>query len=385
MQRRRQCSQKVGSMNNSDHIMTEIESKESLIHLQETLRGKVEHAEAWFNFGLSMASMVGVVIIPLIPASLTFMSVASEFPHLLHIPQGMAYFVGAITAIGLEFLALLTIRTALRMLKYNQEAAAFNKLPDLRPDEHLQTAPAGQGVTASAVYTVIVLSLVVLLKIYPAAVLWALIPMSLMALVAEWAFLLSVDQSERELRRRQAEVTRGRIDEIAQLNAAIEELGQRHEIDVQAMNERLQHAKDVQEELRRQAEYANNLYAESVKAFDNERQALQSEIVKLTARIDTFKTMQPLQVAPQVVSNIPVLDANVLDSGRQAANENKRNQRQENLEKLVDLLSTITDPDAINKADIARQLGVSRQTVVSYFDALQDSGRIHINGAVKVN
>ena len=213
----------------TEQFSSQTENKEALIQLQESLRSKVEHAEAWFNFGLSMASMVGVVIIPLIPASLTFMSVASEFPRLLHIPQGMAYFVGGITAVGLEFLALLTIRTALRMLKYNQEAIAFNMIPELRPDEHLQMAPAGQGVTASAIYTVIVLSLVVLLKIYPAAVLWALIPMSLMALVAEWAFLLSVDQSERELRRRQAEVTKSRVDELAQLNAVIEQLNTRIE------------------------------------------------------------------------------------------------------------------------------------------------------------
>ena len=361
-------------MNNSDHTMTEIESKESLIHLQETLRGRVEHAEAWFNFGLSMASMVGVVIIPLIPASLTFMSVASEFPHLLHIPQGMAYFVGAITAIGLEFLALLTIRTALRMLKYNQEAQAFNKLPDLRADEHLPTAPAGQGVTASAVYTVIVLSLVVLLKIYPAAVLWALIPMSLMALVAEWAFLLSVDQSERELRRRQAEVTRGRIDEITQLNATVKELQQHiadHEIDAAALHERVEHGQ--------------RLNAEQLNTFNSERQQLQRQIEQLTTQLIA---QQSANVQPVVEQSGEKFERSaVLDTGRQIAIEQKRLGKAERQQKLLNILFTELNnspSDELNKSALGERLGVKHTTISRDIDELIEAQRLSVNGHIQV-
>ena len=358
-------------MNNSDHIMTEIESKESLIHLQETLRGRVEHAEAWFNFGLSMASMVGVVIIPLIPASLTFMSVASEFPHLLHIPQGMAYFVGAITAIGLEFLALLTIRTALRMLKYNQEAQAFNKLPDLRSDEHLPTAPAGQGVTASAVYTVIVLSLVVLLKIYPAAVLWALIPMSLMALVAEWAFLLSVDQSERELRRRQAEVTRGRIDEITQLNATVKELQQHiadHEIDAAALHERVEHGQRVNADLTVQ--------------FNAERQQLNTEIVRLNAQLDAMKSanITPVPSKTPIDNALPVDFADKMTQGKR----NKSAQRQHELLQILLTEFNGQPADALNKTEIAQRLNTTRQTVGRDIEELIEAQRLSVNGHIQV-
>jgi hypothetical protein len=354
--------------------MSEIETKESLIHLQESLRGKVEHAEAWFNFGLSMASMVGVVIIPLIPASLTFMSVASEFPHLLHIPQGMAYFVGAITAIGLEFLALLTIRTALRMLKYNQEATAFNKLPDLRPDEHLQTAPAGQGVVASAVYTIIVLSLVVLLKIYPAAVLWALIPMSLMALVAEWAFLLSVDQSERELRRRQAEVTRGRIDEITQLNATISELQQHiadHEVDAQALQERVEHAQ--------------RLNAEQLNTFNAERQQLQRQIEQLTTQL----IAQQSAVVQQTVEQSGNVDerSTVLDTGRQIAIEQKQIGKAERQQKLLNILMTELNnapADMLNKSVLAERLNTTHTTISRDLNELCKLQRLSINGHIAV-
>lgn len=401
----------------------QIETKEALIQLQETLRGKVEHAEAWFNFGLSMASMVGVVIIPLIPASLTFMSVASEFPRLLHIPQGMAYFVGAITAVGLEFLALLTIRTALRMLKYNQEALAFNKHPELRPDEHLQMAPASQGVTASAIYTVIVLSLVVLLKIYPSMVLWALIPMSLMALVAEWAFLLSVDQSERELRRRQAEVTKSRVDELAELNIVIEQLNSRIE---QADAKAAAHVEHVQSLMaehagkieQMNAEHAQSLaitieqleakhveHVQSLAAAHDEQisqfqssgieqakhvQRLERENARLAAQLEALriehvqrKIEQPaIEQAEHVQPKLNTSAEHVQSDIEQPKLSKVERQRQ-----LLHILTTEFNgqpSDELNKSAIGDRLGVKHTTIGRDIEELIAANRLAVNGHIEV-
>lgn len=348
--------------------MNGINSTAANIELQEQLQADLERKELRFNHSLSTVALFGLVVLPLIPGSLSFASIVAHFPELLGIPLWLAYMIALFTAVGVEVLGLVVIKLALRMRKFNHKAKGYAVEP----------APLGQGVAAAALYLGVVLALVVLLKVVPAMSIWALIPLACLGAIADWAFALQGDQSEREadLRRQLAAdaVERDQHSEIARLNATISELQQHiadHEVDAQALQERV--------------DYTNNLYTESVKAFDSERQALQSEIVKLTAQVDTLKTIQPSQVAPQVASTVPVLDASALDNGRQVANENKRNQRQENLDKLVELLSSITDPDAINKADIARQLGVSRQTVVSYFDTLEQSGRIHINGAVKVN
>lgn len=395
------------------------EAKESLIQLQETLRGKVDHAEAWFNFGLSMASMVGVVIIPLIPASLTFMSVASEFPRLLHIPQSMAYFVGAITAVGLEFLALLTIRTALRMLKYNQEAIAFNKHPELRPDEHLQMAPATQGVTASAIYTVIVLSLVVLLKIYPSAVLWALIPMSLMALVAEWAFLLSVDQSERELRRRQAEVTKSRADELAQLNMVIEQLNTRIE---QAGVEQAAHVEHVQSLMAEHAakieqlnaEHVQSLHtaieqleaqhAEQIRRFQSEAieqtkhvQRLERENARLAAQLEDSRVEHVQQLIEHVQRKIeqPAIEQiehvqptlNTSAEHVQSTVEQPKLSKIERQRQLLHILTTEFNgqpSDELNKSALGDRLGVKHTTIGRDIEELIAANRLAVNGHIEV-
>lgn len=177
--------------------MSNKSQQDSLIDLQDNLRHDIEKKEAVFNYWVSRVMMFGLLIIPLVPASLTFMSISTNFPALLHIGQNMAYFVGAITAFGIEFLGLMTLRTALRMSKYNQQAKALG----------LPQSPAWQGWTTAGCYVLIILSIVVLLKIFPQLVMWSLIPMSLMAAIAEWGFLLNADQSERDMEARKKLIT----------------------------------------------------------------------------------------------------------------------------------------------------------------------------------
>jgi hypothetical protein len=54
-------------------------------------------------------------------------------------------------------------------------------------------------------------------------------------------------------------------------------------------------------------------------------------------------------------------------------------------QKLVEILHSFDSPSDINKTKIAKELGVSRPTVISDIDALESSGQISLNGSVKVN
>lgn len=52
---------------------------------------------------------------------------------------------------------------------------------------------------------------------------------------------------------------------------------------------------------------------------------------------------------------------------------------------LLDILQQFDKPEDINKSAVARQLGVSRQTLYDDMEALQAAGRLTLNGHVEVN
>lgn len=52
---------------------------------------------------------------------------------------------------------------------------------------------------------------------------------------------------------------------------------------------------------------------------------------------------------------------------------------------LLTILQSFDTPDDINRSAIARQLGVSRQTIYNDMEELQKSGRLSLNGHVQVN
>lgn len=183
--------------------------------LQESLSADLERKELYFNHSLSTVALFGLVVLPLIPGSLSFASIVTHFPTLLGIPVLLAYFIAGFTAVGVEVLGLTVIKLALRMRKYNQKAAIHG----------LHHAPIGQGWAAAIIYLSTVLALVVLLKVFPHLAVWALIPLACLGAIADWAFALQGDQGEREteLRRLMAkqEADSARDGEIEQLNATI--------------------------------------------------------------------------------------------------------------------------------------------------------------------
>ncbi|MCE7982520.1 MAG: HTH domain-containing protein [Caldilinea sp. CFX5] len=331
------------------------------IELQEGLSADLERKELYFNHTLSTVALFGLVVLPLIPGSLSFASIVAHFPQLLGIPTWLAYCIATFTAVGVEVLGLVVIKLALRMRKFNQRGAGL-----------VEPAPLHQGIAAAALYLFVVLALVVLLKVMPEMSIWALIPLACLGAIADWAFALQGDQSEREAELRKLlvrqEAARNQQSEIERLNTLLAE----HETERQTMQERLQYAKELNAELTRQ--------------FDTERQTLTTEIVKLTAQLDTLKTATVNQGA----STIPVINnetSAVLDSGRLKAIDAKRNAKAQRQHDLLQIMLTELNgqtSDLLNKSELAQRLNTTRQTIGKDIEELITAQRLSINGHINI-
>lgn len=353
------------------------------LKLQEALSADLERKELYFNHSLSTVALFGLVVLPLIPGSLSFASIVAHFPALLGIPTWLAYFIAAFTAIGVEVLGLTVIKLALRMRKYNQKAAVHG----------LHHAPIGQGWAAAIVYLSTVLALVVLLKVFPSLAVWALIPLACLGAIADWAFALQGDQGEREAELRrlmaQQEAERERDSEIDRLNAAL--------ADRQSTIDRL--LSDA-EALRNQVAESQDLYTQSVKSADDERQGLQSEIVKLNTQLDALRSAN---LTPQLLNSTKLnttkpdsdalsdaeFDASTADINtvRNIALNTKRNVKAQRQDTLLSILMTEFNgqpSDALNKSELAERLNTTRQTIGKDIEALIAANRLAVNGHIEV-
>jgi len=338
------------------------------IELQEQLQADLERKELRFNHSLSTVALFGLVVLPLIPGSLSFASIVAHFPDLLGIPSWLAYMIALFTAVGVEVLGLVVIKLALRMRKFNHKAQGYTVEP----------APLGQGIAAAALYLGVVLSLVVLLKVMPAMSIWALIPLACLGAIADWAFALQGDQSEREadLRRQLAAdaVERDQHSEIARLNAAVKELQQHiadHEIDAAALQERVEHGQRVN--------------AEQLNTFNSERQQLQRQIEQLTTQLIA---QQSANVQPVIEQSGEKFErSTVLDTGRQIAIEQKRLGKAERQQKLLNILFTELNnspSDELNKSALGERLGVKHTTISRDIEELIEAQRLSVNGHIQV-
>ena len=353
------------------------------LKLQEALSADLERKELYFNHSLSTVALFGLVVLPLIPGSLSFASIVAHFPDLLGIPTWLAYFIAAFTAIGVEVLGLTVIKLALRMRKYNQKAAVHG----------LHHAPIGQGWGAAIIYLSTVLALVVLLKVFPHLAVWALIPLACLGAIADWAFALQGDQGEREAELRrlmaQQEAERERDSEIERLNADL--------ADRQVTIDRL--ANDVQA-VKDQHQCAVDALSNLTQQFDSDRQQLNTEIVKLTAQLDALRSanLKPqLSISTELntaksdsdaLSNTE-FDASTADINtvRNIALNTKRNVKAQRQDTLLTILMTEFNgqpSDALNKSELAERLNTTRQTIGKDIEALIAANRLAVNGHIEV-
>lgn len=156
--------------------------------LNQKLSEHLSRQEMYFQFGVNSAVLWGMVMLPLIPASLSFSAIVSRFPDMLHIPNWLAYVVAAFAAAGIEFLGLSAVKLALRMRKYNLKIK----------DTTFEHAPLSQGVIIATIYLITVVLLTVFLKVFPTMAIWSLLPLAGMGALADWLIALQADHNERE-------------------------------------------------------------------------------------------------------------------------------------------------------------------------------------------
>lgn len=164
-------------------------SKRNIDELRSDLRERRERMELHRNAIIDIVSAYVPLLAPLVPALLTLAAIAEHYPVLLHIPTAAAVGIGIVAAAAVESLGVLSIETALAMWQWNQTAAADDR------------APLWLAVTATAVYMVTVVGLVVLLKIFPALAVWSLLPLTALGAIASVIAVSRKQHSEREYAR----------------------------------------------------------------------------------------------------------------------------------------------------------------------------------------
>lgn len=128
------------------------------------------------------------------------------------------------------------------------------------------------------------------------------------------------------------------------------------------------------EDERRRAELALEIEqrakdAEAKRENERIKAAAAADAKRIKAQSASVKNSVKSDATYGVKSNTPT-------SGNRAENRRVR---------LVEILHSFDSPSDINKTKIAKQLGVSRQTIISDINALESSGLISLNGSVKIH
>lgn len=183
--------------------------------LSHQLSANLSRQELYFQYGVNSAVLWGMVMLPLIPASLSFSAIVSKFPEMLHINNWLAYIIAAFTAAGIEFLGLSAVKLALRMRKYNLKVA----------NTDFEQAPLAQGIIIAAAYLITVVMLTIFLKVFPNLAIWSLLPLAGMGALADWLIALQSDHNDRESHYERAledqETEQSQTEVITTLNQAI--------------------------------------------------------------------------------------------------------------------------------------------------------------------
>lgn len=308
--------------------------------LQEELSNRLEEIELRFAHWMGRASLLGLVLLPLVPGSLALASIGTKFPTQLDIPIWLAWAIGGATALGIELLGLIAVRLALKMRRFNRRAVGLD----------VEAAPLAQGYAAAVLYVGTVLTLTMLLKIWPHAALYALLPMSLLGALADWIYALSSDQNEREqvLRRILADQQAALDRDIDTLTAQVAELTSR---------------------------IVNMI---DIGAHEAAVAAVNAELDKATAECQRLSTLVVKLSDGETVPQLPAPTSDDSDS------DNRRLTKAERHAALLGRMRVIVKPDDIDMSALADEFGTSERTIRRDIDELVNEQRLSINGVVKV-
>lgn len=182
------------------------------LELRMSLR---ERKQRWEIIQASWIDSLGMVVpmaAPLVPAFLTFTAILAHYPDLLNINWWWILLIAIVAAAVIELLGILSIETMFDMRTYNAT---------LQADE--ESAPFEYAAAAVGFYLALVMSLVMLLKIWPAFALWSLAPLTVLGFVTSWVMVLRKQHSERVFNREEKKM-KGVNEEIAQRDTMLASL-----------------------------------------------------------------------------------------------------------------------------------------------------------------
>ncbi|MGD9725204.1 MAG: hypothetical protein AB7R40_22495 [Nitrospiraceae bacterium] len=318
--------------------------------LSQSLAANLSRQELYFQYGVNSAVLWGMVMLPLIPASLSFSAIVSRFPEMLHIPGWLAYIVAGFTAAGIEFLGLSAVKLALRMRKYNLKIA----------DTDFEQAPLGQGVIIATAYLITVVMLTVFLKVFPHMAIWSLLPLAGMGALADWLIALQSDHNDREshydratddaeTEQEQAAVITALTADIDQLRATIAD-----QIDQAIEHITAQLTVQFEKSLADQIDQLTSDYNQRIEQLLDQ---LHTQDTKQSAQSEQITTLPIIRIDHQPVHPA---GANLYTNGHIADDTDHLSLD----DKIRAVAQRMLDAgQKVNKSEIARILGCSRTTV----------------------
>lgn len=286
----------------------------------------IQRLEAKVDLYSSIIMQFAVWFVPLIPASLTTVSVANVYPALFHIPVWLAWTLAVISGVGIELLGFRSVELYFNIRHYN----------NTRSQDEAE-GPEGIALFAVILYAAIVLLVVVVLKMVPSLAMYSLIGFSLLGIKV--GLLVNIARKYNEL-----------IDE--------------------RMGKMSRH--DALEESRKSIEMLENTLQMSRQNIGQLETELKNVQTELNASRQTIKDLEAKLETNHVVPAV--------DNGQKLSKQDRR-------QKIVQFLSDNLDGQPSNNLDksiLADFLSVSTKTVDRDLSELMKEGTIDINGHITV-
>jgi len=211
---------------------------------------------------------------PLVPAFLTGAAIYTYYPTLLELDWRAVLVMAFIAGFVIELLGIISIETMFDMLSFKQTAKDGEEL-----------APFKYAAVAVVFYLLLVISLVLLLKIWHNLALWSLAPLTVLGFITAWVMVLRKQHNARAYRREveQSSGSESGTTEQAELMRA------EHEQRIAKMNS--EHAQQLQINLSDHVQSLEQLNAEHGRTIE-QLTALHVEQLKQQAHVHELALLE---------------------------------------------------------------------------------------------
>ncbi len=333
---------------------------------------KLKLLEIKFQYWMGIVEVFSPLFIQSIPAALTFVSIGTIFPNLLHIEAWLAWSIAAFVSLGIETLGLVTVDVFFASKTFNQTKK-----------ENEGKAPEGAALLVMLIYAVTALLIVVLLKMFPTLAIWSLIPLTLMSILIVSAVtmkkrlseLVSVREDEKNEQINE-QVNSEQKMYIEQLNKRIEQLVNEHseqKVYIEQLNNKFEQLNSEQkvyiEQLNNKFEQLNSEQKVYIEQFRNGFEHM-NNVQKVT---NEHMNSDQTTIATPTKSVQPIVQR---DNNKLTKDE-KMNMLIAHLIEHYDGVNT----EQLNKSQLAIELPIDRVTIGRYLNTLKDEKKLngHVN------